>query len=122
MLPDTFRARTWRSMLGFQYVAVPSSRSISAIWLRLCPLILVKLPPTYSLLLFGDSARTRTSRLALGSQEVMVRLVLTSRAAIWLRICPPQVGTVGFKGSCWNAPPTYTFPLLGTKMARTGPW
>src|SRR5215813_1901412 len=122
MLPDTFRARTWRSMLGFQDVAVPSSRSISAIWLRLCPPILVKLPPTYSLLLFGDSTRTRTSKLALESQDV-ARPVLASRAAIWLRTCPPQVGTFGSAGGtfCWNAPPTYTFPLPGTTMARTGP-
>src|SRR6266498_4094470 len=52
----------------------------------------------------------------------MARPVLAFRAAIWLRTCPPQVGTVGFRGSCWNAPPTYTFPSPGTKMARTGPW
>src|SRR5262249_6496480 len=120
MLPDTFRARTWRSMVGFQDVAFPSLRLISAILLRACPPILRKLPPTYSVLL-ADSARTRTSLSALGFQDV-ARPVLASRAAIWLRTCPPQVGASGFMGSCWNAPPTYTLPLPGTKMARMGPW
>src|SRR6266852_7095100 len=59
------------SAQGFQAAALTGVATVSAaIWLRDTPAMVVKSPPANTVVASDDTARARTLKLALGSQEV----------------------------------------------------
>src|SRR5213594_1650833 len=88
--------RTAPYAFGSQEVASPVVASSAAMLFRDCPPMLVKYPPTYTVVPL--TARAATRRFAFGSQEVASPVVASS-AAMLFRDCPPMLV---------KYPPTYT--------------